>query len=233
MRRELIGLRFCGAMALVVAAMSLAAPGARAHSMQHGIPAMGAMPAMPMKNTMPGLSIYNLGTEWRTQSKARVRLASLAGQPVLAAMVYTNCTDICPLITERMHDIQRALPAPSRDKIELVLFSLDWVRDTPRQLKIFASQHRLDLQRWTLLHGEEDAVRELAAALGVSFHRDAKGDFQHSIVIFLLDSRGVVAAQETDFARPASAMAAAIQRLLGVRRAATRQYSTGTGKEAE
>lgn len=199
---------------MALAATVFAAPGAGAPTMQHAMPAMEAMPA---KAAMPGQSIYNLDSEWKTQNGARVRLSSLAGQPVLAAMVYTNCTDVCPLITERMQDILRALPASSRDKIKLVLFSLDWVRDTPQRLRTFAAQHRLDLRHWTLLHGEEDSVREMAAALGVSFHRDANGDFQHSIAIFLLDSRGVVVSQESDFGRPASRMADKVQRLLAVR----------------
>jgi protein SCO1/2 len=206
-QRKLTGLRIWVAAALALAALVFAAP---TWAMDHAMP----MAAMPVPRALPGLSIYNLDAEWTTQEGGRARLSSLAGRPVLAAMVYTSCTDVCPLNTERMQDIERALPASSRGKIKLVLVSLDWVRDTPQRLKLFAAQHRLDLRRWTLLHSDEDDVRALAAALGVSFHRDANGDFQHSIAIFLLDSHGVVVSQESDFGRPPARMAAQIQRLL-------------------
>lgn len=171
------------------------------------------MPAMAMGHPLPGQSIYNLESEWTNQGGVPIRLAALRGRPVLAAMVYTHCKDVCPLITEKMLAIGDKLPAKSG--VQFVLFSMDWVRDTPAQLTIFAAQHHLDLRQWTLLHGDESAVRELAAVLGVSFHRDANGDFQHSIAIFLLDSNGVVSAQENDLQAPPDAMVRNVRQLLG------------------
>ena len=49
--------------------------------------------------------------------------------------------------------------------------------DTPERLKAYAEDHGLDPAHWTLYHGDEKAVRELAAALGVRYRRDASGGF--------------------------------------------------------
>jgi len=172
------------------------------------------MQQMPMAQALSGRSVYNLASVWTNQSGMAVALASLRGRPVVAAMVYTHCKDVCPLITEKMLEIGDKLPKQSLDQVRFVLFSLDWVRDTPAQLTKFAAQHHLDLKRWTLLHGDESAVRELAAVLGVSFYRDENGDFQHSIAIFLLDANGVISEQESDIQAPPARLVKSIRNLL-------------------
>jgi protein SCO1/2 len=179
-------------------------------------PAVGHehMQQMPMAQALSGRSVYNLASVWTNQSGMAVALASLRGRPVVAAMVYTHCKDVCPLITEKMLEIGDKLPKQSLDQVRFVLFSLDWVRDTPAQLTKFAAQHHLDLKRWTLLHGDESAVRELAAVLGVSFYRDENGDFQHSIAIFLLDANGVISEQESDIQAPPARLVKSIRNLL-------------------
>jgi protein SCO1/2 len=175
------------------------------------------MQGMVMGQTVPGQSVYNLESEWTNQNSATMKLTAFRGRPVVAAMVYTHCKDICPVVTEKMLEIGDKLPRQSRDQVQFVLFSMDWVRDTPAQLTSFAALHHLDLKHWTLLHGDENAVRELAAVLGVSFHRDEHGDFQHSIAIFLLDADGVIAAQENSLQAPAAGMVRSIRQVLATR----------------
>jgi protein SCO1/2 len=177
-------------------------------------PSMPGMKTMPEPQPIPGMSIYNLTSRWTTQDGVVVDLASLRGRIVVAAMVYTHCKDVCPLTAEKMQEIERSVAKPSQDKVRFVLFSMDWVRDTPDQMRLFAAQHHLDLRHWTLFHADEGAVRELAAALGVSLYREANGDFQHSIAIYLLDSGGVVAAEQSDLQNSPSAINSKIGRLL-------------------
>lgn len=138
---------------------------------------MPGMRTMPNAHPLPGMSIYNLNGQWTTEDGVTEPLSTLRGRPVVASMVYTHCRDVCPLIAERMLEVERNLPAAERDSVRFVLFSLDWTRDTPDQLRRFASQHGLDARRWTLFRGNENAVRELAAALGVSFYRGGKWRF--------------------------------------------------------
>jgi protein SCO1/2 len=175
---------------------------------------MPGMHEMPKAHAVSGMSIYNLNGRWMTQDGVAEPLSSLHGKLVVAAMIFTHCRDVCPLIAERMQEVERKLPARKRESVRFVLFSLDWTRDTPEQLRRFASQHGLDRNNWTLFHGNESAVRALAAALGVSFYRAANGDYQHSIAIFVLDREGVMRSEQGDLEKPQLHLLAALTSLL-------------------
>jgi len=175
---------------------------------------MPGMKMMPPATPLSGMSIYNLASPWTTQDGASAELSSLRGSYVVAAMIYTRCKDVCPVTTERMQEIEHSLPKRLQGKVKFVLFSMDWKRDTPEQLRVFAAQHHLDPHHWLLFHGDEAAVRELAAALGISFHREDNGDFQHSIAVFLLDVDGVVAAEEGDLQKAPTTIGLELRRLL-------------------
>jgi cytochrome oxidase Cu insertion factor (SCO1/SenC/PrrC family) len=54
---------------------------------------------------------------------------------------------------------------------------------------------RAQRERWTLLRGGADDVRELAALLGVNYAEDARGQFAHSNLITLLNADGEIAFQ--------------------------------------
>lgn len=141
-------------------------------------------------------SIYNLYSKWTDENGATVALESLKGSPVVAAMAYTTCKDMCPAIVADMMWVEKHLPKTAAGRVRFAFFSIDAASDTPERLKTYADEHGLDPARWTLFHGDEDAVRELAAALGVGYRADGKGGFDHAAVISLLDSNGEVLFQQ-------------------------------------
>jgi protein SCO1/2 len=143
-----------------------------------------------------GRSIYNLDATWTMQDGADIRLQALGGKPVIAAMGYTTCKDICPAIVADMMWIERHLPAEATNRVRFVFFSFDAEADTPERLKLYAEAHGLDLSHWTLLRADEDAVRELAAALAVSYRPNGRGGFDHAAVISILDAQGEIAFQQ-------------------------------------
>ena len=51
----------------------------------------------------------------------------------------------------------------------------------------------LDASRWTLLAGDDDAVRELAATLDVRYQAQPDGELAHTNAITVLDREGHVA----------------------------------------
>lgn len=148
--------------------------------------------------TAPGLSgqsLYNLASLWQTQDGQTVALASLRGRPVVMAMAYTSCPDMCPIIIHDMQHIEGDLAPSVREHTRFVVVSFDSSRDTPQLLKEFAAAHGLDLKHWTLLHGNKQAVQEVAAVLGVRYRQKKNGGFEHSNIISLLDADGVVVDQ--------------------------------------
>jgi len=151
-------------------------------------------PAEPL----PGTSIYNLTSSWTDQDGKRVSLETLRGAPAVVAMGYTSCKDICPMIVADMVAIEDRAKASSLKGVHYAFFSLDSAVDTPERLKAYAGDHGLDLGDWVLFNGDDKAVRELAAALGVRYRRDASGGFDHSAVITILDAQGRIFAQQPD-----------------------------------
>ena len=141
-------------------------------------------------------SIYNLDSKWTTQAGSSVALASFAGKPVVAAMGYTTCRSICPAIVVDMMWIEKHLPPGAADRVRFAFFSFDPEADTPERLLLYAEGHGLDLKRWTLLSADDDAARELSAALGVGYRRNAEGGFDHAAVISLLDEKGEIVFQQ-------------------------------------
>ena len=140
-------------------------------------------------------SLYAKPSAWVTQEGEAVDLGSLRGQPVVATMLYTSCTEVCPLIVEKMKRIEAALDATSHGPVRFAVFSFDTVRDNPARLTAFAAAHGLDLKIWTLFQGKARAVRALAADLGVRYKRDMNGDFDHTTAIVLLDEKGKIVAR--------------------------------------
>jgi protein SCO1 len=151
-------------------------------------------PAEPL----PGTSIYNLTSSWTNQDGNRVNLESLRGTPAVVAMGYTSCKDICPMIVADMMAIEDRAKASSMPGVHYVFFSLDTAVDTPERLTAYAKDRGLDLGDWVLFNGDDKAVRELAAALGVRYRRDASGGFDHSAIITILDAEGRIVAQQPD-----------------------------------
>jgi protein SCO1 len=151
----------------------------------------------PMNDTAPSsASIYNLNSKWTTQDGASVGLASFAGKPLVAAMGYTTCRDICPAVVADMMWIEKRLPLDAADRMRFAFFSFDWEVDTPERLRLYAEGHGLDLTHWTLLRADDDATRELAAALAVGYRPNGQGGFDHAAVISLLDEKGEVVFQQ-------------------------------------
>jgi protein SCO1 len=141
-------------------------------------------------------SIYNLDSRWTTQDGETVPLGSLTGKPAIAAMGYTTCKDMCPAIVADMMWVEKHLPPGAAARVRFAFFSFDSAVDTPAKLKAYADDHGFDTQRWTLFHGDEDAVRELAAALGAGYRPDGQGGFDNAAVISLLDANGEVVFQQ-------------------------------------
>ncbi|HEX7243349.1 MAG TPA: SCO family protein [Longimicrobiaceae bacterium] len=135
-------------------------------------------------------SVYELDSRWRDQEARDRDLGSLSGKARVVAMVYTRCAHTCPLIVSEMKHLEAALPAAERERVGFVLVSLDPARDTPAQLAEFAGSMRLDPARWTLLTGDGEAVRELAAVLGIRYRPEAGDRISHSNSYLVLDGAG-------------------------------------------
>lgn len=161
-------------------------------------------------------SLYQLDGGFENDRAQEVRLAALRGRPVLLAMFFSTCTYACPMIVSDLTRIRAALPAPLRDELAIVLVSFDVARDTPAQLARFRAERSLD-DAWTLLHGSDATVAELAALVGVKYRREADGQFAHSNLITVLNREGEIVHQRAGLEGGLDDAAVAVRRLEVVR----------------
>lgn len=145
-------------------------------------------------------SLYQLDSTWTSDVGKEVKLGVLRGRPQVVAMFFAQCEYACPLLVHHMQDLERALPETLQGKVDFLLVSFDTERDTPEALRAYRERLALTPERWTLLRGGADDVRELAALLGIAFARDARGQFSHSNVITVLNAEGEIARQHTGLA---------------------------------
>jgi protein SCO1/2 len=149
-------------------------------------------------DSLPGESVYQLPMDLTDQNGRRVELATLRGQPVLVAMFYTSCDNVCPMIAIHLRRIERELTDAEQKRLRVLMVSFDPARDTTEALHAFAETHKADPARWVVARADENDVRDLAAALGIRYRELGDGVYNHSSTITLLDADGVIRARTSD-----------------------------------
>ena len=86
-----------------------------------------------------------------SQDGKSVALADLRGKVLAVTFIYTGCPDICPLVTQKMVDVQNALGAEFGAKIAFVSITLDPEHDTPAVLKDYAQSWGAKPNGWMFL----------------------------------------------------------------------------------
>ena len=94
------------------------------------------------------------------QDERPTRAAEFRGKIVVANFIYTSCTDICPLLSARMRQLQERLRQEHLlgSQVQLLSFSVDPSRDTPEVLRAYAERNGADPVAWRFLTGPEDQL---------------------------------------------------------------------------
>jgi protein SCO1/2 len=175
-------------------------------------------PALALGRTTD-TSLYLLDSTWTSDVGRQIKLGTLRGRPQIVALFFSHCAYACPILIGELQTIESKLPPEVLGRVDFLLVSIDSKRDTPAELVAFREKRQLARARWTLLHGEADDVRELAALLGVNYAEDARGQFAHSNLITLLNAQGEIAFQQAGLKQdPAPLMAAIRQAAAGSQR---------------
>ncbi len=157
-------------------------------------------------------SLYLLDSTWTSDVGRQIKLGALRGRPQIVALFFTHCEYACPILVGELKAIESRLPPEALGKVDFLLVSIDSKRDTPAALAGFRENRQLARERWTLLHGEADDVRELAALLGVNYAEDARGQFAHTNLITLLNAEGEIAFTHAGLKQDPALLLAAIEK---------------------
>ena len=140
-------------------------------------------------------SLYQTESKWTTDVNQQIKLANLKGRPQVVVMFFASCQYACPILVHDLTRIEAALKPELRGKIGFTLVTFDTKRDTPEALAKFRETRNLSAANWTLLHGADDDVLELAALLGVKYKEEATGQFAHANLITVLNGDGEIVHQ--------------------------------------
>jgi len=115
----------------------------------------------------------------------------VAGKTWIATLFFSTCPGPCPMMTERLKEIQAAVNDPN---VLLVSISVDPDTDTVQVLKQYADNRDADPKRWFFLTGPWDDAHKLAQGLKLDFDkRDPKtNEISHSTQFLLIDKYGYV-----------------------------------------
>jgi len=142
------------------------------------------------------LSIYNLPSKWTSQDNKNIEMVDLKGKVLVMVMIYTSCKSACPRLVADMRNIEYHLPDNIKKNVKLVLVSIDPEIDTPKKLKAFSIENKMEGDQWLFLRSTEENTREFAAVLAVNYKKISPMDFSHSNIISVFNAEGELAFQQ-------------------------------------
>ncbi len=120
------------------------------------------------------------------------------GKIVIISFIYTSCTDICPLTTARIAQLEEKLGDMVGRDVFLISMTVDPKTDTPERLKEYAERFSAG-PGWSFVTGKPEDIRAINYKFGdrsgvISEHRneivlgnDATGEWQKDSVFGDLD----------------------------------------------
>lgn len=122
------------------------------------------------------------------QSGRKVSMADQRGKLVLLTFLYTNCPDVCPLITQNLNRALQMLGA-KRDDVRVLAVSVDPEGDTPKAVDAYAKTHHL-LPEFHYLTGTRDELTEVWKKYDVAAVASDPELVDHSAYTMLVDENG-------------------------------------------
>ena len=120
-----------------------------------------------------------------------VNIASYHGRAVLVTFLYTNCPDICPLITASLHATLELMGPAESSRAQIIAVSVDPRGDTPRAVAAFLARHEMT-GRMQYLIGSARELAPVWKAWGVGSERDASQPqlVNHSGLVYGISASG-------------------------------------------
>jgi len=93
------------------------------------------------------------------QTGRSIRRSDLEGKVWVSSFIFTSCPDECPLIADRMAQLQ--IDVAHVPGLRLVSISVDPDHDTPAVLAQYAERFQADSERWLFLTGDKRSIYHL------------------------------------------------------------------------
>lgn len=138
----------------------------------------------------------------RDQFGKRLSLKDFRERVVVLTFLYSNCPDICPLITQKLHETHRLLRG-SVDRVVFLAITVDPERDTVKRLYDYSKQFGM-LDKWHFLTGDPGELALVWEYYWVGrVRKDEKGNVMHQSPLHLIDPQGKIRVVSGQTFRPA------------------------------
>ncbi|MGF1448328.1 MAG: SCO family protein [Opitutales bacterium] len=141
---------------------------------------------------MPPFALYDQSGQLFTNEQ-------LKGKYTVFNFIFTRCQDalMCPAATTRMVRLQNELAEAGLDeRVQQVTFTFDPDYDTPGILRAYGDARGIDPQRFRLLTGNPQAIRDLCAQFGIRV-KAVNSTLDHTMSTVLLDPNGKIRFRKT------------------------------------
>lgn len=122
----------------------------------------------------------------------RVDSSQLRGKPLVISLIYTGCSHVCPMLTQRLRQaVEEAQGLIGADRFSVITVGFDVRNDTPMRMAAFARAQGVDLPNWRFLSGDETSIAALAGDLGFTYTASG-GGYLHVSQTTIVDRDGRV-----------------------------------------
>lgn len=120
-----------------------------------------------------------------------VNIASYRGRAVLVTFLYTNCPDVCPLITASLHATLELMGPAKSSRVQIIAVSVDPRGDTSKAVAAFLARHKMT-GRMQYLTGSAHELAQVWKSWGVGSERDAQQPqfVNHSGLVYGISASG-------------------------------------------
>ena len=123
------------------------------------------------------------------QEGNRFESTKLHGKVVVLNFIFTTCTDVCPLFTANLAQLQRTLKNDTGN-VFFVSITTDPEVDSPKVLKSYGQRYGADFQNWTFLTGSEAQLQQVWKGFDVRVIKKGRGLVQHTSLTTVIDRQG-------------------------------------------
>ena len=159
-------------------------------------PKINKLPIIGHRQIIDGDTIYPKVRpfEFVNQDSITVDNGTFADGIYVTDFFFTSCPTICPKVKQQMIRVYEKYR--EEDRVKLVSFTVDPVRDTPNKLHDYAAKLEAELPKWHFLTGNKDSLHTIAGDyMSIALENpDAPGGFDHSGRLILVDRQGHVRA---------------------------------------
>jgi protein SCO1 len=129
--------------------------------------------------------------ELRNYMGQPVNIDSYRGRAVLVTFLYTNCPDVCPLITSNLRVALNLMGPATASKVQIIAVSVDPRGDTRSAVAAFLARHEMT-GRMQYLIGSAHELARVWQAWGVGSERDAQQPqfINHSGLVYGITGSG-------------------------------------------